>query len=253
MQNIPVRTERGSRIRELFIAPPGYLFVGADYSQVELRLLAHLSGDENLTDAFLHGKDIHLVTASTLYGKSEDAITPEERSVAKTVNFSITYGISDFGLSRDLDIPIHEARQLILRYHEKYPKVEEWLQQQGEMAKSMGYVETLFHRRRYVPELSSQNRNTYNFGMRAAMNAPVQGTAADLIKMAMVNVKTRLEEEGLDAALILQVHDELIIEAAEKDAQRARLVLEEEMENAMTLSVPIIASSKIGKTWGDLK
>ena len=253
LQNIPVRTERGSLIRELFIAPPGYLLVGADYSQVELRLLAHLSGDDNLTQAFLQGKDIHLVTASTLYHKDESEITPHERSVAKTVNFSITYGISDFGLSRDLDIPIHEARLLIERYHEKYPKVEQWLKRQGEMAKEMGYVETLFHRRRYVPELASQNRNTYNFGMRAAMNAPVQGTAADLIKMAMVNVRKRIEEESLDAELILQVHDELILEVSEPDAERARLVLEEEMENAITLDVPILASSKIGKTWGDLK
>lgn len=253
LQNIPVRTERGSLIRELFIAPPGYLLVGADYSQVELRLLAHLSGDDNLTQAFLQGKDIHLVTASTLYHKDESEISSHERSVAKTVNFSITYGISDFGLSRDLDIPIHEARLLIRRYHEKYPKVEQWLKRQGEMAKEMGYVETLFHRRRYVPELASQNRNTYNFGMRAAMNAPVQGTAADLIKMAMVNVKKRIEEESLDAALILQVHDELILEVAEQDAEKARLVLEEEMENAITLDVPILASSKIGKTWGDLK
>jgi len=253
LQNIPVRTERGSRIRELFIAPPGYVLVGADYSQIELRLLAHLSGDQELTWAFREGRDIHLVTASSFYGKDESLITAAERSVAKTVNFSITYGISDFGLSRDLDIPIPEARRLIERYHAKYPGVEAWLKEQGESAKRLGYVETLFHRRRYVPELQSQNRNTYNFGMRAAMNAPVQGTAADLIKIAMVDVHRALRQEKLDAAIILQVHDELILEVAEKDAVHAAEILKEKMEKAMELSVPLLAGTKTGRTWGDLK
>jgi len=253
LQNIPVRTERGSRIRQLFIAPPGYLLVGADYSQIELRLLAHLSGDRELTRAFREGRDVHLVTASSFYGKDESEITPAERAVAKTVNFSITYGISDFGLSRDLDIPIPEARRLIERYHAKYPGVEAWLKEQGEFAKRNGYVETLFHRRRYVPELQSQNRNTYNFGMRAAMNAPVQGTAADLIKIAMVDVHRALKEEKLDADIILQVHDELILEVAEKDAKRAEKILKDKMEDAMELSVPLLAGTRIGRNWGDLK
>lgn len=252
LQNIPIRTERGSRIRELFIAPEGYSLVGADYSQIELRLLAHLSGDPELTRAFKEGKDVHLVTASSFFGKEEDQITPAERAVAKTVNFSITYGISDFGLSRDLDIPIPEARRLIERYHAKYPGVEAWLHRQGELAKQQGYVETLFHRRRYLPELQSQNRNTYNFGLRAAMNAPVQGTAADLIKIAMVDVDRALREEKLDAAIILQVHDELILEVADRDRERARTILEEKMEGAIKLSVPLLAGTKAGKTWGDL-
>ncbi|NLA95386.1 MAG: DNA polymerase I [Clostridiaceae bacterium] len=253
LQNIPVRTERGSRIRELFIAPPGYVLVGADYSQIELRLLAHLSGDQELTRAFREGRDVHLVTASSFYGKDESLITAAERSVAITVNFSITYGISDFGLSRDQDISIQEARRLIERYHAKYPRVEAWLKEQGESAKTLGYVETLFHRRRYVPELQSQNRNTYNFGMRAAMNAPVQGTAADLIKIAMVDVHQAIRQEKLDAAIILQVHDELVLEVAEKDAVLAAKILKEKMEDAMKLSVPLLAGTKIGRTWGDLK
>lgn len=252
LQNIPVRTERGSKIRDLFIAPPGYLLVGADYSQIELRLLAHLSGDPELTAIFREGRDIHRVTAAYLYGKDEEDVTERERSVAKTVNFSITYGISDFGLTRDLDIPMAESRRLIERYHAKYPRVEAWLKEQGERAKEAGYVETLFHRRRYVPELMSQNRNTYNFGMRAAMNAPVQGTAADLIKMAMVDVRRTLKEEGLDAVIILQVHDELILEAAEDQAREAGAILREKMEEAIKLRVPLLASLKMGKTWGDL-
>lgn len=253
LQNIPIRTDRGSQIRELFIAPPGYVLIGADYSQIELRLLAHLSGDRNLTRAFLEGRDVHKVTASTLFGKEESQISPRERAVAKTVNFSITYGISDFGLSRDLDIPIPEARQLINRYHALYPGVEAWMKAIGEKAKEDGYVETLFGRRRYVPELQSQNRNTYNFGMRAAMNAPVQGTAADLIKMAMVDADRALKAQGLDGAIILQVHDELILEVAEKDQDKAQALLKEAMEAAVSLDVPLVAGSKSGRTWGDLK
>lgn len=253
LQNIPIRTQRGSRIRELFIAPPGSVLIGADYSQIELRLLAHLSEDSNLTKAFKENRDVHLVTASSLFGKNEEDITPDERSIAKTVNFSITYGISDFGLSRDLDISMNDARKMIERYHEKYPMVEAWLNKQGEFAKEKGYVETLFHRRRYVPELQSQNRNIYNFGLRAAMNAPVQGTAADLIKIAMVNTCRALEEGAIDAAIILQVHDELILEAAESDADKVELILRKSMEGAMQLDVPLIAETKRGHTWGELK
>jgi DNA polymerase-1 len=252
LQNIPIRTDRGKRIRELFIASPGYVLIGADYSQIELRLLAHLSGDKNLSDAFNEGRDVHRVTASALFGKSEQDITAHERSVAKTVNFSITYGISDFGLSRDLGIPISHARRLINRYHDKYPQVDAWLNLQGEVAKEQGYVETLFHRRRYLPELQSQNRNLYNFGIRAAMNAPVQGTAADLIKIAMANVSRLLKNNKIEARLILQVHDELIIEASEKDKDCVISLLREVMEQAMELSVPLIADAKAGYTWGEL-
>ncbi len=252
LQNIPIRTERGKLIRELFIASPGCVLIGADYSQIELRLLAHLSGDANLSDAFKEGRDVHRVTASALFGKEEAEITFHERGIAKTVNFSITYGISDFGLSRDLGIPIPKARRLIKRYHDKYPQVEAWLNLQGELAKEQGYVETLFHRRRYLPELQSQNRNIYNFGVRAAMNAPVQGTAADLIKVAMVRACRLMNEKELNARLILQVHDELIIESSEEDKETVMSLLREVMEQAMELSVPLIAEAKYGHTWGDL-
>ncbi len=252
LQNIPIRTERGRRIRELFIASPGKVLIGADYSQIELRLLAHLSGDRNLTDAFVQGRDVHRVTASALFGKRESDITADERATAKTVNFSITYGISDFGLSRDLNISIPNARRLIKRYHDQYPEVETWLNLQGELAKEQGYVETLFHRRRYLPELQSQNRNIYNFGVRAAMNAPVQGTAADLIKIAMVRAYRLLKEKNMDARLILQVHDELILEVSEDDQERVMTLLREVMEQAMNLTVPLIAEAKAGHTWGDL-
>ena len=252
LQNIPIRTERGKRIREFFIASPGYVLIGADYSQIELRLLAHLSGDKNLSDAFNEGRDVHRVTASALFGKRESDITADERGTAKTVNFSITYGISDFGLSRDLNIPIPNARRLIKRYHDQYPQVEAWLDLQGELAKERGYVETLFRRRRYLPELQSQNRNIYNFGIRAAMNAPVQGTAADLIKIAMVRVRRLLKDENLNARLILQVHDELILESSEDDRERVMTLLRDVMEQAMELSVPLIAEAKAGRTWGDL-
>jgi len=252
LQNIPVRTARGKRIRELFTASPGNVLVGADYSQIELRLLAHLSGDHNLSAAFREGRDVHLVTASRLFGKAEPDISSRERSIAKTVNFSITYGISDFGLSRDLNISIPAAGRLIERYHNQYPLVESWLRRQGETAKEQGYVETLFHRRRYLPELQSQNRNIVNFGMRAAMNAPVQGTAADLIKIAMVGARRLIRDSGLDAKIILQVHDELILEVSEKDAAGAESLLRNAMEHAIQLDIPLIAEAKQGLTWGDI-
>jgi DNA polymerase-1 len=252
LQNIPIRTERGRAIREIFTVPEGYMLVGADYSQIELRLLAHLSGDEALTEAFREGKDVHRVTAASLFGKSEEEISAEERAVAKTVNFSITYGISDYGLSRDLGIPIRRARSFIERYHKKYPKVESWLHEQGESAKRDGFVETLFRRRRYLPELQSGNRNIYNFGLRAAMNAPVQGTAADIMKMAMVDAWRAFKDVGIKASIILQVHDELIIECLEEDVEHVKILLRDAMENVMDLNVPLVVNVSTGRTWGEL-
>ncbi len=252
LQNIPIRTERGRAIREVFTVPEGYVLIGADYSQIELRLLAHLSGDESLTEAFREGKDVHRVTAASLFGKKEEEISAEERAVAKTVNFSITYGISDYGLSRDLGISVLQARAFIERYHEKYPKVEDWLHEQGENAKRDGFVETLFCRRRYLPELQSGNRNIYNFGLRAAMNAPVQGTAADIIKMAMVDTSRALKDAGVVASIILQVHDELIIECKKEDVERVKILLRDAMENVMKLDVPLVVNVSSGRTWGDL-
>ncbi len=192
------------------------------------------------------------MTAASLFGKKEEEISAEERAVAKTVNFSITYGISDYGLSRDLGISVLQARAFIERYHEKYPKVEDWLHEQGENAKRDGFVETLFCRRRYLPELQSGNRNIYNFGLRAAMNAPVQGTAADIIKMAMVDTSRALKDAGVVASIILQVHDELIIECKKEDVERVKILLRDAMENVMKLDVPLVVNVSSGRTWGDL-
>ena len=253
LQNIPIRTERGREIRKVFVAPPGRLLVAADYSQIELRLLAHLSKDEALLQAFRDGEDIHSITAATLFHKNTADVTSDERSVAKTVNFSITYGISEFGLARDLGISRQEAGSYIKRYHEQYPKVISWLDKQAEIGKEQGYVQTLFHRRRYLPELASQNYNVYQFGVRAAMNAPVQGTAADLIKIAMVKAVDAIAYAKLDANILLQVHDELILEVDAGDAETAALVLKRVMEEAMNLDVPLLADTKIGPNWGEME
>ncbi|NLV98999.1 MAG: DNA polymerase I [Clostridiaceae bacterium] len=253
LQNIPIRTERGREIRKVFVAPSGRLLVAADYSQIELRLLAHLSKDEALLQAFRDGEDIHSITAATLFHKNTADVTSDERSVAKTVNFSITYGISEFGLARDLGISRQEAGSYIKRYHEQYPKVISWLDKQAEIGKEQGYVQTLFHRRRYLPELASQNYNVYQFGVRAAMNAPVQGTAADLIKIAMVKAVDAIAYAKLDANILLQVHDELILEVDAGDAETAALVLKRVMEEAMNLDVPLLADTKIGPNWGEME
>ncbi|NLC90032.1 MAG: DNA polymerase I [Clostridiaceae bacterium] len=253
LQNIPIRTERGREIRKVFVAPADRLLVAADYSQIELRLLAHLSKDEALIQAFRAGEDIHTITAATLFHKDAAEVTGDERSVAKTVNFSITYGISEFGLARDLGISRQEAGSYIKRYHEQYPKVISWLDQQAEIGKEQGYVQTLFHRRRYLPELASQNYNVYQFGVRAAMNAPVQGTAADLIKIAMVKAADAFSSANLDAKILLQVHDELILEVAARDAEAAALILKRVMEEALELDVPLLADTKIGPNWGEME
>ncbi len=253
LQNIPIRTERGREIRKVFIAPQGRLLVGADYSQIELRLLAHLSQDPALLRAFRAGEDIHNITAASLFHKDISEVTNDERAVAKTVNFSITYGISEFGLARDLGTSRQEAGRYIDRYHDQYPKVITWLEKQAEIGKEQGYVETLFHRRRYLPELASQNYNVFQFGVRAAMNAPVQGTAADLIKIAMVKAVDAISYAALDADILLQVHDELILEVAEKDAADAACILKDVMEKAMKLDVPLLADTKIGPNWGEME
>ncbi|MDD3611318.1 MAG: DNA polymerase, partial [Eubacteriales bacterium] len=216
-------------------------------------LVAHLSQDEAMVAAFKANEDIHKLTAASFFHKSVDEVNSAERDVAKTVNFSITYGISDYGLSRDLGISRQEAAGYIRRYQEQYPKVIAWLDQQAEIGKKQGYVETLFHRRRYLPELSSQNYNVYQFGVRAAMNAPVQGTAADLIKIAMVQAVDELNRAELDAYILLQVHDELILEVSEQDANQAATILKQVMEEAIQLDVPLVADTKIGPNWGEME
>ena len=253
LQNIPIRMEAGQQIRRAFIAAPGNILIDADYSQVELRLLAHLSGDQAMISAFVNGEDIHINTACRIFDLPPEKITPDMRSVAKTMNFSIVYGISDFGLARDLGVTVRQAHHYISEYEEQYPEIRRYLKGLVEMAYQTGYVETLTGRRRYMPELKSANRNLRQFGERAAMNTPVQGTAADLIKIAMVRTADRLKSAGLEAGLILQVHDELIIESPRKEADQAAVILKDAMENAMQLSVPLLAEVHLGLSWADCK
>lgn len=251
LQNIPVRKELGSEIRKMFVAAPGCVLVDADYSQIELRLLAHISGDETMKNAFLTGEDIHAVTASQVFGISLDEVTPQQRSHAKAVNFGIVYGISAFSLAQDIGVRPAEAKAYIDAYLEKYHGVREYMERVISEAKANGYVETLFGRRRPLPELKSSNFNTRSFGERVARNMPIQGTAADIMKLAMVNAHRRIQAEGLRSRLILQVHDELIAECPEDEAEHVKALLEEEMSGAVQLDVPLTANAKIGHTWAE--
>lgn len=253
LQNIPVRSEMGREIRRAFIARPGCLLVDADYSQIELRLLAHLSGDEGMLEAFLTGQDIHIRTAAQVYDVALEEVTPAMRSAAKAVNFGIVYGISDFGLSRNIGISRAQAGAFIQRYFERYPGVKQFMDRAVVMAKTAGYAETLLGRRRPVPELDSRNYNTRSFGERIAMNTPVQGSAADIIKLAMVRVRAQLAEESLEARLILQVHDELIVETPEAEVPRVSQIVQQQMEHAMTLAVPLVADVHVGASWFEAK
>ena len=249
LQNIPVRTELGRNMRKFFVSESGRTLIDADYSQIELRILAHLSGDKNMQESFISGKDIHTSTAAQVFGMPEDMVTPEMRRAAKAVNFGIVYGISAFSLAKDIDVSVAKADRYIKSYLSNFPKVKEFMDKAVADAESKGYSETIFGRRRYIPELAAKNKNIQSFGKRAAMNAPVQGAAADIIKIAMVKVFRRLRDEKLDAHLILQIHDELIIEASEKDAARAAQVLGEEMRNAVKLDIPLTADVEMGKSW----
>lgn len=249
IQNIPVRTERGREFRRFFVAEKGRVLVDADYSQIELRILAHISGDKAMIEAFNSGEDIHTVTASQVFNQPVEWVTPEMRRSAKAVNFGIVYGIGAFSLSKDIGVSVARADEYIKAYLAKYSGVDRYMRETAESAKKCGFVTTMFGRRRYIPELSASNKNVQALGKRMAMNTPIQGTAADIIKLAMIKVYRRLAEEKLDARLILQVHDELIVEAAEDCAERAAEILKEEMENAVKLSVPLTVDAKIGKSW----
>ena len=250
LQNIPVRRELGAGLRKMFAAGPGNVLVDADYSQIELRLLAHISGDENMREAFLSGEDVHRVTASQVFDIPLDKVTPEERRRAKAVNFGIVYGISAFSLAQDINVSVPEAREYMDAYLRRFHGVRDYQKRIVEQAKADGYVTTLFHRRRYLPELKG-NFTMRSFAERVALNMPIQGTAADVIKLAMVNVDRRLRAEGLRARLILQVHDELIVECPEEEKERAAALLQQEMENAVHYSVPLIAEAKWGATWAE--
>lgn len=253
MQNIPVRKEIGRNMRKFFVAEDGYTLLDADYSQIELRVLASVCGDKNMQEAFSEGRDIHTSTAAQVFDIPEDFVTPEMRSAAKAVNFGIIYGIGAFSLSKDIGVTVAEAKRYIKNYLDNFPKVSEFMDKTVEDGIKNGYVTTLFGRRRYIPELSASNKVLQAFGKRAAMNAPIQGAAADIIKIAMVRVYKKLREEDLDARLILQVHDELIIEAAQKDKDRAEKILKDEMENAVKLAVPMTVDVNSGRSWYEAK
>ncbi|MDR2931470.1 MAG: DNA polymerase I, partial [Oscillospiraceae bacterium] len=253
MQNIPIRTELGSELRRFFRAAEGKILLDADYSQIELRVLAHIAGDENMIAAFSGGQDIHLNTAAQVFDMPPEFVTPLMRSRAKAVNFGIVYGIGAFSLSKDIGVSVSEADSYIKNYLSTYAGVKKYMDDTVAAATENGYVETLFHRRRYLPELASSNRANREFGKRVAMNTPIQGTAADIIKIAMVRVYDRLRREGLESRLILQVHDELIVESPHEEADRAAAVLHEEMEAAVSLSVPMEADVGRGATWLDAK
>ena len=251
LQNIPVRKELGAQIRKMFIASEGKVLVDADYSQIELRLLAHISGDEHMQAAFMSGEDIHRVTASQVFNTPLSEVTSLQRSRAKAVNFGIVYGISSWSLAQDIGVFPNEAKAYMDAYLEKYSGVREYMKNIVEKAKAEGYVKTLYNRRRALPELKSSNFNMRSFGERVALNMPIQGTAADIIKLAMVNVYNRLKAEGLESKLILQVHDELICECPEHEAQRVAELLSEEMSGAAKLSVPLTVDAKIGHSWAE--
>ncbi len=249
LQNIPVREEIGREIRRLFIPAEGCVLLDADYSQIELRVLAHISGDETMINAFLEGEDIHTVTASQVFGVPRESVTPEMRRRAKAVNFGIVYGISDFSLAQDIHVSRAEAKEYIEGYFHHYPKIKRYLDETVAQAKKDGYVTTMFGRRRYIPELASRNYNLRSFGERVAMNTPIQGAAADIIKIAMVRVWRALREEGFRTKLILQVHDELILEGPKVEAARAAALLKREMEAAAELRAPLLVEVGSGESW----
>ena len=253
LQNIPVRTDVGRELRKFFVAKEGCVLVDADYSQIELRVLAHVANDSGMIEAFKENDDIHRNTAAQVFHMPREMVTPLMRSRAKAVNFGIIYGIGAFSLAKNIGVTRKEAEEYIKTYLDHFSGVRNYMTNVVEHAKETGYVETLFGRRRYLPELSSSNFNLRSFGERVAMNMPIQGTAADIIKIAMIRVVHRLEKEGLRARLILQVHDELIVEAPEEEAPLVQQLLTEEMEQAIHLSVPMVAEATIGKTWYDAK
>ena len=253
LQNIPVRMELGRLIRKVFIPEHGYVFVDADYSQIELRVLAHCSGDKELIQAYREARDIHRITASQVFHTPFDEVTDLQRRNAKAVNFGIVYGISSFGLSQDLSITRKEAAEYIERYFETYPGIKAFLDNTVTQAKEQGYVSTLFGRRRPVPELSSSNFMQRQFGERVAMNSPIQGTAADIIKIAMIAVEKELKKRNMKSRLVLQVHDELLIEAYKEELEEVKEILKDCMENAAALDVPLDIDMHTGKSWYEAK
>ena len=253
LQNIPTRFELGKNLRKVFIPSEGNIFIDADYSQIELRVLAHISSDKHMIEAFNNNEDIHKQVASKVFGIPMEEVTKEQRSRAKAVNFGIVYGITDFGLAEQIGIPRKEAKQYIEQYLEKYKGIKMFMDEIVESAKKNGYVETLFHRRRYIPEMNSNNYMVRQFGNRIAMNTPIQGTAADIMKLAMINVYNKLNEQGLKSKIILQVHDELLIEALPEEKEKVINILKQEMENVISLQVPLQVDIEEGNNLYDAK
>ncbi|TET42634.1 MAG: DNA polymerase I [Elusimicrobia bacterium] len=253
LQNIPIRTEEGRKIRCAFIPDKGCLFVSADYSQIDLRVLAHISGDESLRDAFLHNEDIHRRTASEIFGVPQKEVTPELRRIAKTVNFGLSYGMSPYGLSKDLEISQTEAKKYIDSYFKKYKGVKDYIKKTIIQARKDEFVTTLLNRRRYLPEINSKNGNVRGFAERTAINTPIQGTSADIIKVAMIRITQKLKAKGLKAKMSLQIHDELLFEVPEGEVDELSRLAKEEMEIAVSLDVPVVVDIKKGKNWRDLK
>lgn len=249
LQNIPVRGEDGKEIRKAFVPEPGCEFFSADYSQIELRVMAHLSGDENMIEAFREGHDIHAATAAKIYKETIDEVSRDQRTKAKRANFGIIYGITVFGLAERLEISRDEAKKLIEGYFENFPKVKEYMDKSIQMARANGYAETLFHRRRYLADINSHNATVRGFAERNAINAPIQGTAADIIKVAMINVYRRFRKEGIKSKMILQVHDELNFSVLPEEKEKVEKIVLEEMQNALKMQVPLVADSGWGKNW----
>jgi DNA polymerase-1 len=249
LQNIPIRGEDGKEIRKAFVPEPGCQFFSADYSQIELRVMAHLSGDENMIRVFQEGKDLHGATAANIYKKPIEEVTRDERTKSKRANFGIIYGITIFGLAERLDITRDEAKLLIDGFFETFPKVKDYMERAKQEARQKGYVETLFGRRRYLPDINSQNATVRGFAERNAINAPIQGTAADIIKVAMIRIHQRFEQEGIRSKMILQVHDELNFSVYPEEKGRVEAIVLEEMQNALQLAVPLVADSGWGDNW----
>ncbi|HIJ31925.1 MAG TPA: DNA polymerase I, partial [Gammaproteobacteria bacterium] len=251
LQNIPIRSEEGRRIRQAFIAGEGKVLLAADYSQIELRIMAHLSGDEGLLQAFRSGEDVHRATAAEVFEVEPGEVTTEQRRSAKAINFGLIYGMSAFGLAKQLSTTRNVAQTYVDLYFERYPGVKKYMEETQEQARQQGYVETLFGRRLYLPEINSRNGQRRQYAERTAINAPMQGTAADIIKRAMITVEGELTSGGLDAMMIMQVHDELVFEVAERDLELLTTQVKEQMEGAATLDVPLIVDVGTGTNWDD--
>jgi len=253
LQNIPIRTELGRAIRNAFIAEKGNIYLSADYSQVELRILAHLSQDKNLLNAFFKGEDIHAYTAAQIFNIDENIVSKEMRRIAKTINFGIIYGISSYGLANNLGISSEDAQQYIDAYFQKYYQVKEFIEKQIITARKNKYVQTMLNRIRYLEGIDSPNKNIREFYERTAINTPIQGTAADLIKIAMIRINQKLESQNLRSGLILQIHDELIFEIPNSELDKKKLIVKEIMENCLRLSIPLVVNFKTGNRWGELE